>query len=74
MFRRTGLFLLIGVPLIALALFVLAWLTAARAQLNNPFSGATSIRVTMTRDRPPVEKRTLQQKRIISTKSQHLRP
>jgi hypothetical protein len=48
MFRRTGLFLLIGVPLIALVLFVLAWLTGARAQDNNPFSGAREIRVVMT--------------------------
>jgi hypothetical protein len=31
MFRRTGLFLLIGVPLIVLALLVLAWLTGAKA-------------------------------------------
>jgi hypothetical protein len=31
MFRRTGLFLLIGVPLLFLILLVFAWLTGAKA-------------------------------------------
>lgn len=34
--RRTGLFLLIGVPLIVLAFLVLAWLTGARAEPRLP--------------------------------------
>jgi hypothetical protein len=57
MFRRTGLFLLfvpLGVFLIYLAW---AWLNGARAQDNNPFSGATSIRVTMVRDHRPAKVR-----------------
>lgn len=38
---------------------------------NNPFSGARSISVKMVRKGQAAEKRTLQQKRVIPSKSQH---